>query len=808
MLLNLSSEISPSIGLAVGNHLWQSTLFAIAAGVLTLAFRKNHARSRYWLWMTASVKFLIPFSLLTGIGNHLTWQHGAAASKMGLYFAVQEIGRPFSHGPFPVIAPAVASASAAVVPFHPLALIVAALWLSGSLVVLCVWYLRWRRISAIRRNAVPLGEGREWEALRRAQGVEKMQTHIQMVLSPASLEPGIFGIAKPALIWPHGISERLNDAQMEAIVAHELCHVRRRDNLTAAIHMAVEAIFWFHPLLWWMGARLVHERERACDEAVISAGIDRLVYAEVLLTVCKFYFESPLVCITGVTGADLKRRIEVIMTERIPRQLTLGKKALLAGLGSAAVLAPIVTGSIFAIPSPIRAQTQEASSAAFQSVTVQESQPGALGINIHVGIDNFTVRNYPLRTLMAFAYDSQDGLISGPDALNVKYNVEGKAPAPFPSGSGYQAVDAARAMVRQLLVDQFQLAVHQGTQVVPAYVLTKAGGTALIKASDPRELGPTMGIGPTFIRGNSLQMDDFVELLSQRLGRPVVDQTGLTATYDFKLDWGGESKSTSAGADGAPAPLPTVSPDVLDAALQAQLGLALQLTQGPVKVLIVDNVQQPQILATAYHAIPLDPAVFDNYVGEYQFPGNLVMKAYRDKAKFYIQLSGQPAVQVFPFGRDKFFAEVVDAQISFTLDSQGRASALVLHQNGRDISAPRLDKAAAKELADSLKARVQAQTARPGSEQALRHLIQGLASGKPDYEQMSPELAAATRQQLTTLNNGLKSAGALISLKFKGVGPQGADIYEAQHEHAAFEWRISLTADGKVAGALVRPAAR
>src|ERR1700730_18375079 len=53
------------------NHLWQSTLFAAMAGMLTLVLRRNRARTRYWLWLTASVKFLIPFSLLVDAGNQL-----------------------------------------------------------------------------------------------------------------------------------------------------------------------------------------------------------------------------------------------------------------------------------------------------------------------------------------------------------------------------------------------------------------------------------------------------------------------------------------------------------------------------------------------------------------------------------------------------------------------------------------------------------------------------------------------------------------------------------------------------------------
>ncbi len=62
------------------NHLWQSTLFAAAAGALTLALRKNGAHTRYWLWFAASCKFLVPFSLLTALGSYLNWGSAPAAS--------------------------------------------------------------------------------------------------------------------------------------------------------------------------------------------------------------------------------------------------------------------------------------------------------------------------------------------------------------------------------------------------------------------------------------------------------------------------------------------------------------------------------------------------------------------------------------------------------------------------------------------------------------------------------------------------------------------------------------------------------
>ncbi len=119
-------------------------------------------------------------------------------------------------------------------------------------------------------------------------------------------EPGVFGGFRPVLLLPEGITEKLTPAQLEAVLTHEMRHVKRRDNLATALHMMAEAVFWFHPLVRWIWARLVEERERACDEEVLRAGLDPQTYAEGILKVCEFYLKSPLDCMAGVSGANLK----------------------------------------------------------------------------------------------------------------------------------------------------------------------------------------------------------------------------------------------------------------------------------------------------------------------------------------------------------------------------------------------------------------------------------------------------------------------------------------------------------------------
>ncbi len=156
------------------------------------------------------------------------------------------------------------------------------------------------------------------------QRLAGLQRSIELRSLPASMEPGIFGLFRPVLLWPQAITARLEDMHLETVVAHEVCHVRRRDNLTAAIHMVVEAIFWFFPVVWWLESRLVEERERACDEEVLQLCGQRGVYAESILKVCEFCVESPLACVSGVTGADLKKRVVQIMTRPVGVEIDAG----------------------------------------------------------------------------------------------------------------------------------------------------------------------------------------------------------------------------------------------------------------------------------------------------------------------------------------------------------------------------------------------------------------------------------------------------------------------------------------------------
>jgi uncharacterized protein (TIGR03435 family) len=559
----------PAQLIPLANHLWQSTLFAGMMLLLTLALRKNRARVRYWLWLAASLKFLIPFSLLVGIGSQLGWRTVPAVPPV-LSSAIEKISQPFA----PRLTPAMPAPSApAVSTITPALLIV--VWFGGCAVVVSLWWLRWRRIRTALRTASPL----------------TLQAPIRVLSSPTLLEPGVFGVFRPVLLLPEGISDRLTSAQFRSILAHEFCHVRRRDNLILAIHMVVEAAFWFHPLAWWIGARLMEERERACDEEVLRQGSDPGVYASGILNVCKFYLESPLPCASGVTGSNLKKRVEAILTNRIVPGLTPARKLILAAAGIVAVAGPILIG-ILNVP---RAQAQ-ASGLRFEVASIKPTKAtgGRGGMQVLPG-GGLRMEGVTLKQLIAIAYRVRESQISGGPAwmgsetyeLLAKPERSEAADNPQTTAApGNTAWNRLEQRTQALLAERFQLAIHKNVKEEAGYVLAPAKGGAKLEQSpegDNRPAGTNRSPGRIDGRNGTMLM--LATVLSNFLGRPVVDRTGLHGTYTYKLEY-----SQDSGPEANPVDLSGPS---IFTALQEQLGLKLESQRVPVEFVVIDRAEKP-----------------------------------------------------------------------------------------------------------------------------------------------------------------------------------------------------------------------
>jgi uncharacterized protein (TIGR03435 family) len=606
------------VGAAVANHLWQSSVFGVAAWLMALRLRRNRAHVRYGLWLAASVKFLIPFSLLIDLGGLLRKpQHAPLSLQTTLSSAMSVVGQPFSGLPaHPMNAQSLPEHFTVLLPE-----VFAGVWVCGIVTVLLIWCTRWKKIYRALHRAVPVKSGREFELLRRLETLAKVRRHIPMLRSVDMMEPGIFGILRPLMLWPDRLSERLENEHIEGILAHELVHVRRHDNLTAAIHMLVEVVFWFHPMVWWIESRMLQERERACDEAVVQLAGRPEVYAEGLLKACRFCAESPLICVSGITGADLRDRIVRIMTEHLVQKMDLSRKLLLGGVTFVSLAIPVALGlsakldtatavnvnspGPFGKPATTNKDTAvdlaPLATASIRQVAFADSDP----MTTRFSDDGVSFRGVRIAWIVQTAFLPQAGLYDSKDDRVVglpswtkseRYDVEAKVDyEDVPKWKALSLTQKSLAL-QPLLVTRFNLQFHHETRERPTYSLVVAkNGPKLRKAqhvvTNPTGTGSPDGTGDRdestvtpgkiVLTGSSLSL--LANLLSsQGLSHTVVDKTGLTELYDITLRWSPDDIGSS------DASLPS-----LFTALQEQLGLKLEYNKNPIDVIVIDHIERP-----------------------------------------------------------------------------------------------------------------------------------------------------------------------------------------------------------------------
>ncbi len=596
-------------------HLLQSTAFAAAAWLLTLALGRYPARVRFWVWMGASIKFLLPFALLTNFGARWATPQPQAAHT-GFYTVIEEFSRPFVKAD-----PAGPALSAQPLQARAWGLwFLAAVWLCGCLILLGRWIRQWQTARRIVRDAAPSHDGPVILALRSTESQTPLRRTIPVLLTSRAVEPGIFGITRPALVWPAGLSERLDNAQIQAIVEHELEHVRRRDNLISSLHAVVEALFWFHPALYWIGSKMRDERERACDESVIERNAPPERYADSILKVCAFCLEAPSPCIAGVSGSDLKKRVLRILNHRSGTPLTFGRRALLSTVALSAIALPVgigvVHGQTGAAAIPSAADTAPHDLPKYEVASIKPAASTDGRTLLHFTPDGTSIQGMPVQFLLQQAFGvEKDRIIGAPSWVQAnRYDIEAKvSPENAPKVDRLKA-DERRTMLIPLLVERFDLKYHHETRDLPMYALVVAKGGAKLKSSTPEPAneppgspfagGPPSGLdsrgrmmmAPGRIESSGTSIDMLAHALAPQLGRSVVDKTGLTGRYDYTLQW---------TPDNAPPPIPGGSGPAREAtdsdaasvslftAIQEQLGLKLESEKSTVDVIVIDHIELP-----------------------------------------------------------------------------------------------------------------------------------------------------------------------------------------------------------------------
>jgi beta-lactamase regulating signal transducer with metallopeptidase domain len=168
--------------------------------------------------------------------------------------------------------------------------VLALVWLCGSGAMALRLVSGFAFIAFLRRAATPVHDGPLHDLLRRTSREAGVRVRVGIALSSVSHGPVLAGIMRPTVLIPQDLAERLPEANMRAIIAHELAHAHRRDNLVLLAQRLVQTILFFHPVIWLGGAMMRREAEAACDDAVLRQFGNANTYADSLTRVAEMRF--------------------------------------------------------------------------------------------------------------------------------------------------------------------------------------------------------------------------------------------------------------------------------------------------------------------------------------------------------------------------------------------------------------------------------------------------------------------------------------------------------------------------------------
>jgi uncharacterized protein (TIGR03435 family) len=244
----------------------------------------------------------------------------------------------------------------------------------------------------------------------------------------------------------------------------------------------------------------------------------------------------------------------------------------------------------------------------FEVASIKPSDPNARGTQLMLQPPNgIRVVNAPVTMLITFAYNIRDfQLVDAPGwTSSTRYDILAKGEAtpdsenvPIdPRKMNDEQLktrgEEMRERMRSLLADRFQLAIHKETKEGSVYALVVAkGGSKLQPALENAQGNRGMRMERGQLTGMSAPIEFLATTLSGQLGRPVIDKTGLTGKYDFKLTWAPDMPSGPSKNPEAPPPAALEGPSIFTA-VQEQLGLRLESQKGPVEMIVIDRIEHP-----------------------------------------------------------------------------------------------------------------------------------------------------------------------------------------------------------------------
>jgi uncharacterized protein (TIGR03435 family) len=462
----------------------------------------------------------------------------------------------------------------------------------------------WVVAAQIRSKLVRRAPGEWQEILGRLGARIGLSRPVGLLVSARVEAPMVAGWLRPVVLVPVGALTGLPFEQLEALLLHELAHIRRHDYLVNILQSVAEALLFYHPAVWWVSGHIRTERELCCDDVAVEVSGDPLTYARALahLESCRPAHLSAVVAANGGSLAD-----------RIARLLGQPRPATHSGVGPGVLTAVVLLAS-----AAYGLFGQPGAHPAFQTASIKrnttpwsERSRRAMGLGV----------NSSLLFLIQFAYAVHDSpmmghtiplpasqIVGGPAWIDSEgYDIDAKPPA-------NTSPNQIWAMWRTLLADRFKLRLHRETRELPIYVMTGAQAGFKLPAP-PKDLGCVSfpagtkphqvpgkvdcgyisgpgsegGFGWLGMRGRKVHMGDLISELALILDRPISDRTGFTDEFNVDLHFAPDQALQGFGFR---PPTDPSRPNIF-AALDQQLGLKLVPAKGPVEVLVIDHAERP-----------------------------------------------------------------------------------------------------------------------------------------------------------------------------------------------------------------------
>ncbi len=466
------------------------------------------------------------------------------------------------------------------------------------------WVVAARMRAMLVRRAPP-----EWQEILRRLGLRiGLSRPVRLLVSALVQAPTVVGWFRPVVLVPVGALSGLPAEHMEALLLHELAHIRRHDYLVNILQSVAEALLFYHPAVWWVSGHIRAERELCCDDIAVSTSGDALTYAQALAEL-ESNHPAHLSAAVAANGGSL--------ADRIARLLGQSRPSVRAGLGPG-----VLTVAILLMAAAYGLYAQSEAHPAFQAVSIKRNTSDWKEPAKHaMGVGARGAENASLLLLIQFAYAVRDNpmnghwlplpasqVAGGPDWISsLRYDIEAEP------GAGADSKQIW-LMWQTLLADRFQLRLHREIRELPVYHLElgntgpklpaakEAGCVSFPLGTKPRPVpgkvdcgyvsGPfSSHTGRLRIEGRKVHIADLARELASVLDRPVLDEAGFAGEFDLNLSFTADDtlKGFPAGYAGPTDPnLPNIF-----AALEEQLGLKLVPAKGPVEVLVIDHAERP-----------------------------------------------------------------------------------------------------------------------------------------------------------------------------------------------------------------------